>query len=91
MIKTVLRFMPLQVPWLVALVLMSGCAAQNPQVASTQKTSATGDNQVTCRTEPVTGSLVPTKVCSSKDDNERGVRNIEDQVVVAHGTSSAPR
>jgi hypothetical protein len=91
MIKTFSQLTALRAPWLVAFALASGCAAEHPQVAATPKSSVTGDNQVTCNTAPLTGSLIPTQVCTSKDENDRGVRNIEDQVAVAHGTTSAPR
>jgi hypothetical protein len=66
-----------------ALVLTSGCASQNPPVAATQKTSATGDDQVKCSTELPTGTMIPTKVCQSKAAGDRSVQDIKDALADA--------
>jgi hypothetical protein len=65
----------------VALVLTSGCASEHPQmVAATQKTSAPGDDHITCLTELPTGTLIPTRVCKSKAAGDSGVQTIKDAV-----------
>jgi hypothetical protein len=90
MIKTVSHVIAVEGLWVVTLVLMIGCAAQHPQVAATQASSLTGDNQVACRREALTGSLVPTKVCATKAESDQEVRAFRDQVDAAKTSASRP-
>jgi hypothetical protein len=88
MIKTVSQFMAVQKLWVVALVLTSGCAAQPPQLAATQKTTVAGDDQVTCVNEQPTGSLIPTRVCETKAQRDRSVKDTEDLMAIAKGSEA---
>jgi hypothetical protein len=88
MVKTVSQFMAVQKLWVVALVLTSGCAAQPPQLAATQKTTVTGDDQLTCVTEQSTGSLIPTRVCTTKAQRDRTVKDTEDAMAAANGSAA---
>jgi len=90
MVKILSQFMAVQKLWAITLVLMSGCAAQHPQVAATQSSSLTGDNQARCKTEALTGSLIPTKVCATKAQSDQQVQAFRDQVDAAKTSSSRP-
>ena len=88
MIKTVPQFVAVQKLWMVVFVLASGCAAQAPQVAATQNTSVAGDDQVTCVTEASTGSLIPTRVCTTKAQRDRTVKDTQDAMAIAKGSAA---
>lgn len=88
MVKTVSQLMAVQKLWVVALVLASGCAAQPPQSAATQQTTVAGDDQVTCVTEQSTGSLIPTRVCTTKAQRDRTVKDTEDAMAIAKGSAA---
>ena len=88
MVKTASQFMAAHKLWLVALVLTSGCAAQPPQVAATQQAAVSGDDQYTCVTEPSTGSLIPTKTCTTKAQRDRTVKDTEDAMAIAKGSAA---
>lgn len=88
MVKRVSKFMAVHKLWVVALVLMSGCAAQPPQVAATQQTAVVRDDQVTCVTEQPTGKLIPAKVCSSKAQRDRTVQDTQDALAIAKASAA---
>jgi hypothetical protein len=88
MVKTVSKFMAAHKLWVGALMLMSGCAAQSPQVAATRQTAVAADDQITCVTEQPTGKLIPTRVCTTKAQRDRTVQDTEDAMAIAKASAA---
>lgn len=72
----------------VAVVLAGGCAAQAPKVAATQEDATGGDAQLTCVTEQKTGSLIQTRVCTTKAQRDRTVTDVQGAVAIGKGSAS---
>jgi uncharacterized lipoprotein YajG len=51
---------------LAVLIIVSGCAAQPAKVAS-----ANAGTDLQCRSEKLTGSLIPRSVCTTKEQRDR--------------------
>ncbi len=89
MVKTISQFVAVQRLWLIAVVLTGGCAAQPPQLAANQKTTVAADDQVTCVAGETTGTLIPAKkICTTKAERERTVKDTADAMAIAKGSAA---
>lgn len=65
----------------VVVVFAAGCATTSEQVSSTQQTAQANDD-IKCSRQLVTGSHMPTRRCTTRDQREKERREAEQAIQI---------